>query len=85
MLFRSIIDPKNFKTYETLKARLDDVNGFSARGAHTTQVEEEDVAPVAAARPTASAPSAKKVTKAPVVEDDDEDLAMFRELADLDD
>ena len=85
---KDIIDPKNVKTYETLKARLDDVNGFSNRGATAPasraakSVVEEDIDDVPFPD---SKPVAKKATKAPVVEDDDADLAMFRELADLDD
>jgi hypothetical protein len=50
-----------------------------ARPAAKAVVEEE--APWLEDKPVA----AKKAVKAPVVEDDDEDLAMFRELADLDD
>lgn len=79
-----INNPKQFKTYNELKARLDDVLGFSAGAATpkatTTKTVEE--APWQEDKPVAT----KKATaKTPVVEDDDEDLAMFRELADLDD
>ena len=42
-----------------------------------TVVVDEDV-PFTESKPVAS-------KKAPIVEDDDEDLAMFKELADLDD
>ena len=81
-----IVDPKNFKTYDELKRRLEDVMGLS--GAATPSraakevVEEEDV-PFKNSKPTSSPAPASK--KAPVVEDEDEDLAMFRELAELDD
>ena len=77
-----IIDPKNFKTYDQLKARLDDVLGLGgspARAAKPT-IEDDEEVPF-----TDSKPVAKTTTKAPVVEDEDEDLKMFRELADLDD
>ena len=79
-----ITDPKNFKTYEQLKARLEDVLGLST-GAVTrsaapqprgTAVSDQvDDVPF-----TDSKPVARKA--APVVEDDeeDEDLAMFRNL-----
>ena len=80
---KDIVDPKNFKSYDQLKARLNDVMGLGDRPAAApvaakAVVEEE--APWQEDKPVA-----KKAAKAPVVEDDDEDLAMFRELADLDD
>jgi gp32 DNA binding protein like len=80
---KEIIDPKNFKSYDQLKARLQDVLGFGDRPTPTpvAKTVEEDV-PWQEDKPVVAA---KKATKAPVVEDDDEDLAMFRELADLDD
>jgi hypothetical protein len=77
-----ITDPKNFKTYDQLKARLDEVLGLGgspARAAKPT-IEDSEEVPF-----TDSKPVAKTTTKAPVVEDEDEDLKMFRELADLDD
>ena len=76
-----IVDPKNFKTYEQLKARLDDVLGFTGGTTTTRPTVVEEEAPWQEDKPVAT----KKTTKTPVVEDDDEDLAMFRELADLDD
>jgi hypothetical protein len=80
---KEIIDPKNFKSYDQLKARLSDVLGFGdapARSAPAAKTVVEEEAPWQEDKPVA-----KKAVKAPVVEDDDEDLAMFRELADLDD
>ena len=85
-----ITDPKNFKTYEELKKRLDDVLGLSTKHVKsiTEEVLEKNLAKVKAERDnddvpfTESKPVAKK---APVVEEEDEDLAMFRELADLND
>ena len=79
---KEIIDPKNFKSYEQLKARLEDVNGFSAGSAPAREVVDEEV-PFKTSKPTSTPAPASK--KAPIVEDDDEDLAMFKELADLDD
>ncbi len=83
-----IIDPKQFKTYDELKRRLDDVLGLSAgatrKTSHTEEMLERNLAKARADETpfTESKPVAKK---APVVEEEDEDLAMFRELADLDD
>ena len=83
---KDIIDPKNFKAYDQLKARLDDVLGYTGsaatpRAAKPAVVEEDDEVPFTESKPVAK----KAAPKAPVVEDDDEDLAMFRELADLGD
>ena len=79
---KDIIDPKNFKTYEQLKARLNDVMGLGVGVSPVakTVVADEDV-PFTETKPVAK----KAPAKTTVVEDDDEDLAMFRELADLDD
>jgi gp32 DNA binding protein like len=73
-----IIDPKNFKTYEQLKARLDDVLGFTGSASTpraSAPVVDEDV-PWKDEKPVA------KKAPAPVVEDDedDPDLAQFRKL-----
>ena len=78
---KDIVDPKNFKTYDELKKRLNDVLGLT--GATTTRAPvvqydggEED--PFVNAKPVA------KKAAAPVVEEDedeDPDLAMFRKLA----
>jgi hypothetical protein len=82
-----ITDPKNFKTYDQLKARLEDVLGLSAgatssRTSHTEEMLERNLAKARADETpfTDSKPVAKKAA-APVVEDDeDEDLAEFRRL-----
>jgi hypothetical protein len=76
-----IIDPKQFKSYDELKRRFDDVMGNAssrpAPAAKKVVVEDDDDVPFTESKPVAK--------KAPVVEEEDEDLAMFRELADLDD
>lgn len=79
---KEIVDQKNFKTYEQLKKRLDDVNGLTDEApvvrATTRQLVEDDDVPF-----TESKPVAKKA--APVVdEDEDPDLAEFRKLIDND-
>ena len=82
-----IIDPKQFKTYDELKKRLDDVmgNGSSRPAPKKAVVEEDDDdIPFVNSKPV-STPAQSSAKKAPVVEEEDEDLAMFRELADLND
>ncbi len=83
---KEIIDPKNFKTYDALKARLNDVLGLSSgatsRTSHTEEMLERNLAKARADETpfTDSKPVAKKAV-APVVDDDeDEDLAEFRRL-----
>jgi hypothetical protein len=72
---KEIIDPKNFKSYEELKRRLDDVLGF-------TGSQPTPKAPVEEAPWTETPKPAAKKAPAPVVEEEeDEDLAMFRKLA----
>jgi hypothetical protein len=73
---KEIVDPKNFKTYEELKRRLDDVLGLTGSALASRSSVEEDV-------PWADTPKpVVKKAPAPVVEDEeDEDLAMFRKLA----
>ena len=77
-----IIDRKNFKTYEELKRKLDDVNGVSDRPvtkpkAAVIEEDEDDV-------PWKDEETTSTATKRPtpkVEEEDDEDLAMFERLA----
>lgn len=73
-----IVDRKNFKTYDELKRRLDDVLGFTGtpvRSSNTVVENDDEDVPFTDSKPAKKAP-------APVVEDDeDEDLKMFRQLA----
>lgn len=78
---KEIIDRKNFKTYDELKRKLNDVLGLTGSATSTPKkivapvVEEDDEVPF-----TESKPITRKPT--PVVEDEeDEDLALFRKLA----
>lgn len=75
---KDIVDRKNFKSYAELKARLDDVLGYTG-----SQPTPKAPAPVQEEAPwKEEKPVAKKAAPAPVVEDEeDEDLAMFRKLA----
>jgi len=73
-----ILDRKHFKTYAELKARLDEVLGFT--GSQPTP----KAAPVEEEAPWTETPKAAAPKKAPapvVEEEEDEDLAMFRKLA----
>ena len=78
---KEIVDQKNFKTYEELKRKLEEVMGFGTPVAEPAaprqRVVEDDEVPF-----TNSKPVVKKAA-APVVEDEEEDpdLAMFRALA----
>jgi hypothetical protein len=83
---KDIVDAKNFKTYEELKRRLDDVMGLSASAASHTVTSTEKKAPiyspVSEDEDDVPFTKSKPVTTAPVVEEEeDEDLAMFRKLA----
>ncbi len=95
-----IVDPKNFKTYDALKARLNDVLGLSsaapsrAAKSFTEEVLEKNLAKVKSSKvidedEDVPFPDAKPVARkaaAPVIEEDeDEDLKRFRDLIDQDD
>jgi hypothetical protein len=80
-------DPKNFKTYQELKTRLERTLGAAPAATRNTVVENDDVPwdP----EPAASAPSFKSAMSKPAptkaaVEDDDDDMAFFKSLADED-
>ena len=86
---KSLLDPKNFKTYEELQAKLHKVLGVtgdaSARaGASSSaadEVDEElDLSSLAKQKP--AAPMKEASAPAPVTsDDDDDDLAFFKNLA----
>jgi hypothetical protein len=74
---KDIIDRKNFKSYDDLKRKLNDVMGLSGTPVRATKpvIEDDEEVPFTDSKPAKKAP-------APVVEDEeDEDLAMFRKLA----
>jgi hypothetical protein len=84
---KEFLDPKNFKTYEELKKKLDMVLGLAGGAAPIKKAEEvdldEDEAPV---WPTKIAP--KKEEKAPPknvdMDDDDDSISYFSKLAEDD-
>lgn len=85
---KEIIDQKNFKTYEQLKKRLDDVVGLTEEQPVERHVadDSEDV-PFTDSTPAKTSSKATKKAPPPVTEeeDDDPDLAEFRKFALSDD
>jgi hypothetical protein len=84
---KDIIDRKNFKTYDELKRRLDDVMGLSGAPIRSTTDEYRAAAPKAFNETDEDVPftdsKPAKRAPAPVVdEDEDPDLAEFRHLLD---
>ena len=79
---QEFVDPKNFKSYDELKAKLDRVLGLGG-AAPATRAEDYDVAEkVAEPAPmkTAAAPKAEEVS----FDDDDDSLSFFEKLAEED-
>lgn len=80
------IDPKTFKSYDELKARLHRVLGMESGASGSAQMEmAEESAPSAPRAPAPEAP-ATEAPAAPAVEDDDDDdtLSYFAKLAEQD-
>jgi len=83
---KDIVDRKNFKSYDDLKRKLNDVMGLTGSPVRSTTDEYRAAAPKAFNETDEEVPftDSKPAKKAPtpVVEDEeDEDLAMFRKLA----
>jgi hypothetical protein len=83
---QEFLDPKNFKSYEDLKARMHKALGLDGAPAAPTKaadefgIEEAPQMPQAAPAPRASvAPPA-----APAAQEEDEDLAFFKNLVNSD-
>jgi hypothetical protein len=75
---KEFVDPKNFKSYDELKRRLNEVLELTGPAAGRTTakaapVEEDDEIPFKAAAERKSVPT---------VSDDDDDLDYFKSLAD---
>lgn len=73
-----VIDPKNFKTYEELKKRLDSVLQGSGRKSITASDMKTESAPEAKSAP---APEAKSVAGPDAEEADEDSLDYFQKLA----
>lgn len=81
------IDPKNFKSYDELKAKLEAVLSGSTEMVTAAEVSVEDDEPVAAAPTPRSKPApAPKAAKKAVVEEDDDDemMSYFQSIANED-
>ena len=81
---QEFLDPKNFKSYEQLKARLDKVLGLAGAVAATTTAEDTPVqsfeapaAQTASSAPTATATVAQETN----TEEEDDTLSYFAQLA----
>jgi hypothetical protein len=71
---KEFLDPSNFKSYDTLKEKLNDVLGLNPSA--------DNVAPVATTETVRQAVMPKKVEdESPFIEDDDDDLKQFKALA----
>jgi hypothetical protein len=85
---KELVDPKNFKTYEELQAKLHKVLGISgdaggrARAVSTAEEEMDEDLDLSSLAKEKSAPSMKSVAE-PSMQDDeeDEDLKFFKNLA----
>jgi hypothetical protein len=75
-----LVDPKHFKSYEELKARLEKAIGNVGDTSPSSRMVDEDEAFPTPAK-TAPAPSIPKQESAPWNDDDDEDLSFFKKLA----
>lgn len=74
---QEFLAPKNFKSYDELKTRLDRVRGLSSAPAVRQEVENETPAPQARSKP---APRQNTVDD----DDDDEEFALFKRMAEED-
>jgi hypothetical protein len=74
---KEFLDPKNYKSYDDLKKRLDEVLGGSATGAVNDQITDS-----VTQKPSFDPPKARKSVEDTVPFDtDDEDLDYFKSLA----
>lgn len=84
---KELIDPKNFRSYDELKRRLDRALGLTTGNApsNTRQqfVDEDDIPPFDPA-PQPRAQEARPAPSASSVDDDDDDFAFFKQLAEED-
>jgi len=72
---KEVVDPKNFKSYEVLKARLDKVLGLNGDGTTRPQTTVEQAKTAARTAPKKAEPAATDITE------DEDDLSYFAKLA----
>ena len=76
---KEFLDPKNFKSYDELKAKLNKVlgaGGVAAATAKKIDDEEQSYTP-----PKAAAPAKKVTAESVSIEEDDDDMSFFQKLA----
>lgn len=80
---QTFLDPKEFKSYSELKARLEKVLGTAGGQRPATKAQREDIDEAYAAKPTFKE---KTSTPPPALsaDEDDDDLAFFKRLKDED-
>ena len=77
----TFIDPKNYKTYEQLQAKLNEVLGSTTVSQEVAMDNVAEPAPM----PTAAAPKAPEVQVSATAEEEDEDaMSYFQKLANAD-
>lgn len=75
---QELIDPKNFKSYDELKARLARALGVAGETRAAAPIKDEEAFPAPAkSAPAPTAPTAS----APWSDDEDDDLSFFKKLA----
>ena len=85
---KELIDPKNFRSYDELKKRLDRALGLATGSAPSNarnRIEEDEVTPPWNEQPAQRERSAPPPPRAAAsVDEDDDDFAFFKNLADED-
>lgn len=84
---KELIDPKNFRSYDELKRRLDRALGLTTGNAPSNarqQFIDEDDIPSFEPAPQPRAQEARPAPAASSVDDDDDDFAFFKQLAEDD-
>jgi hypothetical protein len=84
---KELTDPKNFRSYDELKRRLDRALGLTSGNAPSNtrqQFVDEDDIPSFEPAPQARAAEARPAPAASSVDDDDDDFAFFKQLAEED-
>lgn len=85
---QELVDPKNFKSYSELKTKLYRVLDLASEtaepstpSAYESSADEDDDLDLSSLRTEAAPEPVAAETSAPVADDDDDDLSIFKELA----